>query len=138
MKYNKLEATHSFTVMPRDCNFNSKITGQNNILFGGKLLFELDYAGAKVVRRALYGTDTNSFVTASIDRIDFKNPSIIGDMVIMVATIKSFGRSSIQLRVKVNREDLEGNVEEICSANMTFVALKDAKPSPHGLSFDKI
>lgn len=137
-KGSKLEAKHSFTVMPKDCNFNSSITGSNNILFGGKLLYELDYAGSKVVRRALYGTDCDCFVTASTERIDFKKPTFIGDMVTMTARIKSLGKSSIQLRVKAIREDLKGNVEEVCGANMTFVSLKDGKAYPHGLNFEKL
>jgi acyl-CoA hydrolase len=135
---NKLEAVHSFTVMPKDCNFNKKITGSNDILFGGKLMYEMDYAGAKVVRRALYDSGTDTCVTASTDKINFERPSFIGDIVTMVATIKALGRSSIQVRVKVTREDLSGKIESICSANMTFVSLKDGKPFPHHLNFDDL
>jgi hypothetical protein len=28
--------------------------------------------------------------------------------------------------------------EEICAANFTFVSVKDKKPFPHGLSFEKL
>lgn len=41
-KINKLEATHSFTVMPRDCNYNlDKRTNGNTVLFGGKILYNI-------------------------------------------------------------------------------------------------
>ena len=98
----------------------------------------MDYAGAKIARRATYGIDIDMIVTASTDRINFEKPAFIGDLITMEATVKAFGRSSIQIRIKVKREDLKGDVEQICSANMTFVTIKDGKPIPHGLSFDKL
>lgn len=33
---------------------------------------------------------------------------------------------------------MEGDVEEICSSNMTFVTMKDGKPFPHNLTWDKL
>jgi acyl-CoA hydrolase len=135
---NKIEAHHSFTVMPKDCNFNRDGLNQNGILFGGKLMYEIDYAGAKVARRATYGVDKDMLVTASIDKIDFQRPAFVGDIVTMLATIKALGRTSIQIRVKVTREDLKGKVEQICSANMVFVTMKNGKSTPHDLNFEKL
>lgn len=136
---NKLEAVHSFTVMPKDCNFNKNHEdGRNNILFGGKLMYELDYAGAKIARRATYGVDCDTVVTASTERIDFQRPAFIGDIVTMTATVKAIGKSSLQIRVKVKREGLDGTIEQICSANMTFVTIKDGRPIVHDLNFDKL
>jgi len=136
---NKLEAVHSFTVMPKDCNFNrNHENGKNDILFGGKLMYEIDYAGAKIARRATYGVDCDTVVTASTDRINFERPAYLGDIVTMTATIKALGKSSIQIRVKVRRESLKGEIEQICSANMTFVTIKDGRPASHNLNFDKL
>jgi acyl-CoA hydrolase len=136
---NKLEAVHSFTVMPKDCNFNKNHEdGRNNILFGGKLMYELDYAGAKIARRATYDVDCDTVVTASTDRINFERPAFLGDIVSMTATIKALGKSSIQIRVKVQRESLTGEIEQICSANMTFVTIKGGRPVAHNLNFDKL
>jgi acyl-CoA hydrolase len=138
-KGNKIEAVHSFTVMPKDCNFNTNSENQkNDILFGGKLLFEIDYAGAKIARRSTYDVDSDMIVTASIDRINFEKPAYLGDIVTMVATIKSLGKSSISIRVKVNRESKVGEIEQICSATMTFVTIKDGKSIPHHLNLDKL
>ena len=127
----KLIAVHSFTVMPKDYNYA-------NALFGGKLLYELDYAGVKVVRRALYGTGADGAVTASLERVDFVKPAFKGDIITMTAQIKSFGTSSIQVRVTVQRESVAGEVEKVCASNLTFVAIKDGKPYKHNLSFEKL
>lgn len=132
-KYNgdRLTAVHSFTVFPQDMNYADS-------LYGGKLMYEMDIAGVKVVRRALYGTGSDGCVTASVDRIDFKKPAEMGDLITMTSEIKALGKSSVQVRIKVMRESLIGDVEEICAANFTFVAIKDKKPFHHGLSFEKL
>ena len=138
-KINKLEAVHSFTVMPKDCNFNlDKSTNRNRILFGGKILYDMDFAAAKVARRACYGVGADMIVTASMDKTNFDKPAFLGDIVTYTASIKGFGRSSLQIRVRVTREDGEGNVEHICSSNMVFVTVKDSKPFRHGLTFEKL
>lgn len=128
-KPSKLIATHSFTVFPQDLNYAGS-------LFGGKVMAEMDIAGVKVVRRALYGTESDGCVTASVDRIDFHKPAFLGDLVIMTSEIKSIGKSSIQVRITVIRESSKGDTEEICAANFTFVAIKDKKPYKHNLSFE--
>ena len=128
---NKLTDTHEFTVMPKDLNYAST-------LFGGKLMYEIDYAGAKVVRRALYNTGSDGHVTASMEKISFDAPAYIGDIITMDAEIKTFGKSSITVRVKVYRESLTGEHISMCSASMVFVALKGGKPFHHKLNFDKL
>lgn len=138
-KINKLQAEHSFTVMPKDCNFNvDKSTNSNRILFGGKIMYDMDFAAAKIARRATYGVGADMVVTASMDKINFDKPAFIGDIVTYTATVKALGRTSIQIRVKVMREDPNGNVEAICSSNTTFVTIKNHKPYPHGLTFEKL
>lgn len=131
IKKNRLTAVHSFTVFPQDMNYAGS-------LFGGKVMAEMDIAGVKVVRRALYGCGSDGCVTASVDRIDFKRPAQLGDLITMTSEIKALGKSSIQVRIRVDRESLTGFVEEICAANFTFVAIKDKKPFPHGLTFEKL
>lgn len=138
-KINKLTAVHSFTVMPKDCNFNTdKDTNSNKILFGGKVMYDMDFAAAKIARRATYGVGADMIVTASMDKINFEKPAYVGDIVTYTATIKALGRTSIQIRVKVVREDMHGNIESICSSNTTFVTLKNGKPFPHDLTFEKL
>jgi acyl-CoA hydrolase len=126
---NKLTAVHSFTVFPQDLNYA-------DTLFGGKVMAEMDIAGVKVVRRALYGTGAEGAVTASVDKIDFKKPAFLGDLITMVAEIKAIGKSSLQIKITVTRESTMGFIDEICAANFTFVAMKDKKSFPHGLNFE--
>ena len=138
-KINKLEAVHSFTVMPKDCNFNlDRDTNRNRILFGGKILYDLDFAAAKIARRACYSVGSDMVVTASMDKTNFDKPAYLGDIITYTATIKGLGRSSLHIRVKVTREDNEGSVEHICSSNTVFVTIKDGLPFNHGLTFAKL
>jgi acyl-CoA hydrolase len=130
-KASKLIATHSFTVFPQDLNYSGS-------LFGGTVMQHMDLAGVKVVRRALYGTEADGCVTASVDRIDFHKPAFLGDLIIMTSEIKSMGRTSMQVRITVVRESRQGETEEICAANFTFVAIKEKKPYKHNLSFAKL
>ncbi len=127
----RIKATHSFTVFPQDLNYA-------DTLFGGKVMAEMDIAGVKVVRRALYGTDCDGAVTASVDKIDFKKPAFLGDLITMTAEIKAIGRSSLQIKISVTRESQKGDTEDICAANFTFVSMKDKKSHPHELSFEKL
>lgn len=130
-KGDRLTATHSFTVFPQDLNYG-------DTLFGGKVMAEMDVAGVKVVRRALYDTECDGAVTASVDKIDFKKPAFLGDLITMKAEIKGLGRSSIQIKITVTRESQTGQVEEICAANFTFVSMKNKKSHHHNLSFEKL
>jgi acyl-CoA hydrolase len=127
----KSSAIHSFTVFPQDLNYA-------DTLFGGKVMAEMDVAGVKVVRRAIYNTFCDGAVTASVDKIDFKKPAFLGDLITMKADIKALGRSSIQVKITVTSENQIGYIEEICAANFTFVTMKDKKPHPHNLSFEDL
>lgn len=127
----KIKATHSFTVFPSDLNYG-------NTLFGGVIMGHMDIAGVKVVRRALYGTGADGTVTASVDKIDFRRPAFLGDLITMIAEIKALGKSSLQVKITVTRESQEGFTEDICGANFVFVAMKENKPFQHGLSFENL
>lgn len=130
-KGDKISAIHSFTVFPQDLNYA-------DTLFGGCIMSHMDVAGVKVVRRAIYETDCDGAVTASVDKIDFKKPAFLGDLITMKADIKALGRSSIQVKITVTRESQTGDIEEICAANFTFVTMKNKKSHPHDLSFEKL
>lgn len=69
-------------------------------------------------------------VTASIDRLDFHNPVFVGDLLILKASINQVGRTSLEVGVRVEAENvLTGEVRHTASAYLTFVAL-DAKGAP--------
>lgn len=120
----EFSTTHSFTVFPDDLNYVGS-------LFGGKILAEIDLAAVNTARRLLYGTGADGAVTASFDRVDFKKPAHLGDIIEMDATVVRLGRTSIEIHVSVTKEDKYGAIENICKGNVTFVAVKDGKPHVH-------
>jgi acyl-CoA hydrolase len=120
-----VETIHSFDVFPEDMNY----TGS---LFGGKILAEMDKTAAKAARRILYGTECDSAVTVSLDKVDFISPAHLGDFIELRAHITRLGNTSIQIHVFVSKENIMGHIEKICEGVFVFVALKNGKPHPHG------
>lgn len=95
---------------------------------GGQIMKMIDdAAGVVAIRHA-----RSNVVTASIDRLDFHAPVYVGNLVVLKASINCVGRSSMEVGVRVEAEDLRtGAVRHTASAYLTFVALgKDGKPSP--------
>ena len=117
-----------FTVFPEHINFVGS-------LFGGVLLGKIDIAAATLARKLLYNTNADGAVTASMDKVDFLLPGNVGDLITIKSVLKSLGRSSLLIQCKVYKEDMKGNTEKMCTAMFTFVAMKEGKPYPHGLSF---
>jgi acyl-CoA hydrolase len=100
----------------------------NNLghVFGGVILSMMDKAAAiAAIRHA-----RRSVVTASIDRVDFREPVRVGDLVIMYASVNYVGRSSMEVGVRVEAEDLlTGNRRHTNSCYLTFVAIdKNGRP----------
>lgn len=118
------KTTHSFIVFPEDLNYAGT-------LFGGKVLAEMDLTAAKAVRRILYNTECNGAVTASLNKVDFKRPALLGDIIELTANITRLGRTSIGIYVHVSKENQLGEIETICDASFVFVSVKDGKPYPH-------
>lgn len=122
--------TSSFNVFPTDLN-------HGNTLFGGKMLAEIDCEAAKVARAVIHGTEADGAVTASFEKINFINPAHQGDLVIMEADVIRLGTTSIKIKIDafVWNGPYKKDWKTICTAETTFVALKDGKPFPHGKSF---
>ena len=65
-------------------------------------------------------------VTASIDNITFLQPLRMGDHVILTSQVNYSGRTSMEIGVKVEREDAyTGERAQATSAYLTFVALDE-------------
>ena len=63
-------------------------------------------------------------VTASIERVDFRSPIRIGDLVTLRASVHWVGRTSMMIGVKVEAEDLmTGEIRHTNSCFLTFVAI---------------
>jgi acyl-CoA hydrolase len=71
-------------------------------------------------------------VTASIDRLDFHYPVFSGDLVTLKASLNYVGRTSMEIGVRVETENLlTGEVRHTASAYLTYVALdKSGRPTP--------
>lgn len=94
---------------------------------GGVIMKLIDNAAFVVASRH---TGRNT-VTASIDRLDFHCPVYLGNLVTLKASMNRAGKSSMEIGVRVEAEDLiTGEVRHTASAYLTFVALNtEGKPT---------
>jgi acyl-CoA hydrolase len=100
----------------------------NNLghVFGGVVLAMMDKTAAVAAIRHARA----SCVTASIDRVDFREPIYLGDLVVMQASVNYVGRTSMEIGVRVEAEELQtGRRRHTNSCDLTFVAV-DEKGRP--------
>ncbi len=92
------------------------------IMHGGVVMKHIDDAAGVV---AIKHTGSN-VVTASIDRLDFHYPVFIGNLLTVKACINMVGRTSMEIGVRVEAEDIiSQTVRHTASAYLTFVALDE-------------
>ena len=93
---------------------------------GGVIMRLIDTAAGTVAARHC----RSNVVTASIDRLDFHSPVYVGDFVTLKASINMVGKTSLEIGVRVESENLmSGTVRHTASAYLTFVALgEDGRP----------
>ncbi|MGH9785437.1 MAG: acyl-CoA thioesterase, partial [Terriglobia bacterium] len=73
-------------------------------------------------------------VTASVDHMDFRCPIRIGEVAVLWASVNRVFRTSMEVGVKVFREEnFTGLREHASSAYLTFVAV-DEEGRPHPIS----
>src|SRR5262245_11654637 len=97
----------------------------NNLghVFGGVILSMMD----KCAAIAAFRHSRASVVTASIDRVDFREPIFLGDLVVMKASVNYVGRTSMEVGVRVEAEELlTGRRRHTNSCYLTFVAVDGA------------
>jgi acyl-CoA thioesterase YciA len=100
-------------MMPRDTNHYGTI-------FGGVILSYIDQAGFVEARR--HGA--HRWVTAAIDRVDFKAPVHVGDTVNFFASTSRAGTSSVTVAVDVIAERYNtGESVQVTTALLTLVAV---------------
>jgi acyl-CoA hydrolase len=94
----------------------------NNLghVFGGVMLSMMD----KTAAVAAFRHCRMNVVTASIDRVDFREPIHVGDLVVMKASVNYVGRTSMEVGVRVEAEELlSGRRRHTNSCYLTFVAV---------------
>ena len=116
-------------MMPRDTNHYGTI-------FGGVILSYIDTAGALAARRELQlrkGNPKASFVTVAINRVEFKRPVLVGDVVRFQTEVTKVGRTSITVRIDV-WADRGAESVHVTEAEGVFVGVDlstpDRKPVP--------
>ena len=117
---------HSSVVMsqamiPQDANPAGNV-------HGGVIMKLIDTAAGVVAGRHARA----NVVTASIDRLDFLHPSFIGDFVTLRASLNFVGRTSMEVGVRVEAENIiTGETRHTSTAYLTFVALdSNGRPMP--------
>jgi acyl-CoA hydrolase len=94
----------------------------NNLdhVFGGVILSMMDTASAvSAIRHARM-----TCVTVSVDRVDFREPIHVGDLVVMKCSVNYVGRTSMEVGVRVEAENLQTGVRRHTnSCYLTFVAI---------------
>jgi acyl-CoA hydrolase len=97
-------------------------------IFGGVILSMMDTTAAvSAIRHARLAC-----VTVSVDRVDFREPIYVGDLVIMKSSVNYVGRTSMEVGVRVEAENLLTGVRRHTnSCYLTFVAVdRTGKPVP--------
>ena len=95
-------------------------------LFGGQLMAMVDQAAAVAAIRHAGGPA----VTASIDRVDFRERIPIGSLVTCSAAVEFVGNSSMEIRVEVHAETVStGERRHTHTAHAVFVGI-DAHGRP--------
>jgi acyl-CoA thioesterase YciA len=109
-------------MMPRDTN-------PLNTIFGGVILSYIDQAGAIGARREVMsrGGAPPIVVSVAMNRVEFKKPVFVGDVVRFMTRLVRIGRTSITMHVTV--EALRGNqVVPVTEAEVVYVGIDRDSP----------
>ncbi len=113
-------------MMPRDTNPLGSI-------FGGVILSHIDSAGAIGARHeiAKAGGGLPFLVTVAINRVEFKRPVLVGDIVSFKTTLVKIGRTSVTINVAVEAER-GTEVLQVTEAEVVYVGIDphDRQPLP--------
>jgi acyl-CoA thioesterase YciA len=115
-------------MLPRDTN-------PNGTIFGGVLLSYIDQAGAIGARREVIraGGPPPVVVTVALNRVEFKKPVLVGDVVRFLTRLVRMGRTSITMHVSVEVERGK-EVLQVTEAEVVYVGVDpnspERKPTP--------
>ncbi len=109
------EAVMSELMMPQHANVMGNV-------FGGVILSLVDrVAAVAAIRHA-----RRPCVTVSVDKVNFKEPIRVGELVTAMARVNFTGRTSMEVGVKIIAENLlTGERRHTNSCYLTYVALDD-------------
>lgn len=105
---------------------SEQINGANR-LFGGRLLEWIDVVAGVVGRRHCHRNVT----TVAMDKIHFKAPAYVNDIVVLQGKLTYTGRTSMEVRVDSFVEGIDGMKRPINHAYIVMVALdENDQPTP--------
>jgi acyl-CoA hydrolase len=95
---------------------------------GGRILKWMDEVGAMSGMRF----SGDSCVTARINRVDFEQPILVGDIALIESYVYTAGRTSVRVRLRAYREDPRtGSRERTTESYFVYVAIdEDHQPTP--------
>ena len=97
-----------------------------NRLFGGKLMEWIDVVAAVTARRHC----GKNVTTAAVDSLVFKSPAMVNDTILLEGHVTYAGRTSMEVCVTTDVEELSGFRREINKAYLVLVAIDaDGKPT---------
>ena len=100
-------------MLPEDSNVAGNV-------HGGTIMKLVDNAGGVVARRH----SRTNVVTASMEQMSFHTPVYIGNVVFLKASVNYVGRTSMEVGVRIEAEDLDtGKRVHAGSAYLSYVAL---------------
>ena len=111
-------------MMPRDTN-------PQGTVFGGILLSYIDQAGAVAAREY----QPHRFVTVAMDKVAFKQPVFVGDVLSFYAQVVKVGRTSLTIHVSVESQRFADprEVVPVTEAELVYVAVNEKRePVPVG------
>jgi len=115
-------------MMPRD-------TSPNGTIFGGVILSYIDQAGAIGARHHVVqaGGAQPFLVTVAMNRVEFKKPVLVGDVVRFLTRLVRIGRTSITMHVTVEAER-GTELLNVTEAELVYVGIDttsaDRRPKP--------
>ena len=106
-----------YILMPHQAN-------PSGTAFGGAIMAWIDMLASVAAGRHC----GKEVVTANIDSLSFKEPIHVGDHVVLKACVNYAGNTSMDVGVKVIREQPDNNKQIVATtAHLTFVALDENK-----------
>ncbi|HEV3084984.1 MAG TPA: hotdog domain-containing protein [Gemmataceae bacterium] len=115
-------------MMPRDTN-------PFGTIFGGVILSYIDQAGAIGARREVVraGGQPPVLVTVALNRVEFHQPVLVGDVIRFLTRVLRIGRTSITMQVNVE-VDRNKEVLQVTEAEVVYVGIDpdtpERKPKP--------
>src|SRR5439155_24661121 len=103
-------------------------------IFGGVILSYIDQAGALGARHEVLraGGPLPFVVTVAFNRVEFKQPVLVGDLVRFTTSLVRMGRSSVTVHVNGEAERREQSLQ-VTEAEVVYVAIDPTARERHGV-----